>query len=56
MLKVNKRVTRARYEIGSKVTINTPEQHQLHHSCVFIDNFEHISHLALVSLLLTLNM
>ena len=43
LLKVNNRSTRTRCEICSK-------------SAVFIVNFEHISHLALVFLLLTLNM
>ena len=47
LLKVNNRNTRTRCEICSKLTIKTPG--------VFIVNFEHISHLALVSLLLTLN-
>ena len=43
LLKVNNRNTRTRYEICSKLTIKTPER-------------EHISHLVLVFLLLTLNM
>ena len=34
----------------------TPERRHWRHSGVFIVNFEHISHLALVFLLLTLNM
>ena len=38
------------------LTIETPERHQWRHSGVFIVNFEHISHLLLVFLLLTLNM
>ena len=52
LLEVNKRNTRARYEICSKLTIKIPEQH----SGIFTVNFEHISHLVLVFLLLTLNM
>ena len=39
-----------------KVTIQTPERRHWRRSGVFIDGFEHISHLVLVSLLLTLNM
>ena len=35
---------------------NTRTRCQWHHSGVFIVNFEHISHLVLVFLLLTLNM
>ena len=45
-----------RWEICSKLTIKTPESHQLRRSGVFIVNFENISHLVLVFLLLTLNM
>ena len=55
LLKVNNRNTRTRCEIGSKLTINTPERRQWRRSGVFIVNFEHISHLVLVFLLLTLN-
>ena len=40
----------------SKLTIKTPERRQLCRSGVFIVNFEHISHLVLEILLLTLNM
>ena len=47
MFKVNNRNTRARCEICSKL---------IHRSGVIIVNFEHISHLVLVFLLLTLNM
>ena len=39
----------------SKLTIKTPEQHHWRRSGIFIVNFEHISHLVLVFLLLTLN-
>ena len=48
-----------RCEICSKLTIKTPERHassQWRRSGVFIVNFEHISHVVLVFLLLTLNM
>ena len=55
MFKVNNRNTRKRCEICSKLTIKTPEQRQWRRSGVFIVNFEHISHLALVFLLLTLS-
>ena len=53
--KVNNRNTRTRCEICSKLTIKTPERRQWRRSGVFIVNFEYISHLALVFLLLTLN-
>ena len=55
MFKVNNRNTRLMYEICSKLTIKTPERRQRRHFGVFIVNFEHISHLVLVSLLLTLS-
>ena len=45
----------ARCEICSKLTIKIPERRQWRRSGIFIVNFEHISHLALVFLLLTLN-
>ena len=53
LFKVNNRNSRARWEICSKLTIKTPEQRQWRRSGVFIVNFEHISHLGLVFLLLT---
>ena len=56
LLKVNNRNTRKRCEICSKLTIKTPERHYWHRSGVFIANVEHISHLVLVFLLLTLKM
>ena len=56
LLKANNRNTRTRYEICSKLTIKTLERRQWCCSGVFIVNFEHISHLVLVFLLLTLNM
>ena len=52
LFKVNNRNTRKKCEICSKLTIKTPERRR---SGVFIVNFEHISHLFLVFLLLTLN-
>ena len=55
LLKVNNRNTRTRCEICSKLTIKTPEQ-RWRCSGVFMVNFEHISQLVLVFLLLTLNM
>ena len=55
LLKVNNRNTRTRSEICSKLTLKTPEQSHWHHSGVFIIHFDHISHLVLVFLLLTLN-
>ena len=56
MLKVNNKNFRTRCEICSKLTIKTPERRQWHGSGVFIINFEHISHLVLLFLLLFLNM
>ena len=54
MFKVNNRDTRTMCEICSKLTINLPERRR-RRSGIFIVNFEHISHLALVFLLLTLS-
>ena len=51
LLKVNNRNTRTRSEICSKLTIKTPKRRQW-----IIVNFENISHLVLVFLLLTLSM
>ena len=56
LLKVNNRNFRTRCKICSKLTIKTPERRQWRRSGVFVVNFEHIPHLALVFLLLTLNM
>ena len=56
LLNVNNRNTRTRCEICSKLTIKTPERRQWRRSGVFIVNFEHISHLAVVFLLLTPDM
>ena len=55
MFKVNKWNSRTRCEICSKLTIKTPEWHHWRRSGVFIVNFEHISHILLVFLLLTLS-
>ena len=41
-------------KICSKLTIKTPEQRQWRRAGVLIVNFDHISHLVLVFLLLTL--
>ena len=49
--KVNNKNTRTRCEICSELTIKTPERRP----AVFIVNFEHISQLGLVFLLLTLS-
>ena len=54
-LKVRNRNTRKRSEVCSKLTIKTLERQQWRRSGVFIVNFEHISHLFLVFLLLALN-
>ena len=56
MFKLNNRNARTRCEIHSKLTIKTPERCQWRcqwrRSGVFIVNFEHISHLVLVLLLI----
>ena len=54
LLKFNNRNTRTKCEICSKLTIKIPERRQ-RRSGIFIVNLEHISHLVLVFLLLTLN-
>ena len=56
MLKVNNRNIRARCEICSELTIKIPERRHWRRSGIFIVNFEQISHLVLVFLLLTLNL
>ena len=53
LLKVNNKNTRKRCEIYSKLIVKGPKQRQWRRSSVFIVNFEHISHLFLVFLLLT---
>ena len=57
MLKVDNRNARTRCEICSKLTIKTPEGRgdARRLSGVFLVYFEHILHLVLVFLLLTLN-
>ena len=52
MFKVNNRNCRTRSEICSKLT---PERLQWRRSGVVVVNFEHISHLVIVFLLLTLS-
>ena len=54
MSKVSNRNSRTRSEICSKLTIKIPQRRHWRRSSIFIVNFEHISHLALVFLLLTL--
>ena len=56
LLKINNRNTRTRSEICSKFTKKTPERRPQRRYGVFIVNFENISQLVLVFLLLTLNM
>ena len=55
LLKVNNRNTRTRCEVCSKLIMKTPEWRQWGRSGVFIVNYEHISHLGLVFLSLTLS-
>ena len=55
MFKFNTSNVRTRCEICSKLTIQTSERRQWRRSGVFIVNFEYISHLFLVFLLLTLS-
>ena len=55
MFKVNNRNAKTRCEICSKLTIKITERRQWRHSGIFIVNFEHIPHLVLVFLLLTLS-
>ena len=54
LLKVNNKNIRTMCEICSKLTIKIPERHHWGRSGIFIVNFEHISDVALVFLLLTL--
>ena len=55
LFKVNNTNTKTRCKICSNLTIKTPERRQWRRSGIFIVNFEHISQLVLVFLLLTLN-
>ena len=55
LFKVNNRNNRKRCEIDSKLTVKTSERRHLHYSGVFLVNLEHMSHLFLVFLLLTLH-
>ena len=54
LLKVNNINTRSSCEICLKLTVKTRERHHRRRSDVFTVNFEHISHLVIVFLLLTL--
>ena len=53
-LKVNNRNTRIRSEICSKLTIKTPERAPWRRSIISVVNFEQISNLVIVFLLLHL--
>ena len=55
LLKVKNRSAKTRCEICLKLAIKVPERRQWCRSGVFIVNFEYISHLALVFLLLILS-
>ena len=55
LFKINNRNTRKRCVICSNLTIKIPEQHRWRRLSIFIVNFEHISHLFVLFLLLTLN-
>ena len=54
MFKVKTENTLTMYETYSQLTLETPEQLQLHCSSVFIATFQAISHIIMVSPLLTL--
>ena len=56
MVRVNNKNTNTMCEICSKLTLKKPERRQWRRSGVFIVNFEHILHLVIVLLLLSLNM
>ena len=49
MFKINNRYNRTRCEVGSKLTIKTPERRHWCHSGVFIVNFKHIPQIVLVN-------
>ena len=55
LIKVNNSNTRKSCKICSQLKIKAIERRHWRRSCVFIVNFEHISHLFLVFVLLTLN-
>ena len=55
LFKVNNRNTGKECEICSELKIKPPEKHNYHRSGIFVVNFEHISQLFLVFLLLSLN-
>ena len=55
LFKVNNSNTRTKCEIYSKLTIKTPKRPHWCYSRIFIVNFELISHLVLLFLLLTLS-
>ena len=55
LFKVKHRNTRKRCKTCSKLTIKTPKRRQRRLSGVFVVSFEHISHLFLEFLLLSLN-
>ena len=55
LFKVNNKNTRKGCELCLELTIKTPERSQARRFGVFIVNFEYISHLFLVFLLMTLN-
>ena len=55
LFKVNNRNAGTTCGTCSKLTMKTPERRHFCRSCVFIVNFEHISHLVLVFLLITLS-
>ena len=55
LFKVKSKNTRIRCETCSKLTIKVPERRPTPFSGIFIINFEHISHLCLLFLALTLS-
>ena len=55
LFNLNNKDTKERCKICSKSTIKTPRRRESCRFGVFIVNFEHISHLVLVSLMLTLS-
>ena len=55
LFKINNSNTRTKCEICSELTVKTPERRRWRHSGVFIVKFEHILHLVIVLLLLTLS-